>query len=355
MHQTTITEETVLVTGATGFLGRHVLHALRELHPGVRILALVREPAEWTQLDWTRELAGVELIRGGLLDVQDWQMDPRLDGLTGILHLAAVVQHSRRRPEVVYRTNIDGTLALVRLASARKCRMLFVSTSGTVGCFTTPEPQPDEDAPYCDRTVARWPYYDSKVKAERQARQLAGQLGVSLTIVRPPMLLGPGDHRFRSTSTILKYLRGKLPFLLDGGIHFTDIRDAAPAIVRALWHPAARPVYHLPGTSCSVDAFFRMCQDVCGVPAPKRKLPYQLAWTLASAAERAAHATGKHSPLPDPVVIEMAAHWWGLSSRHAQAELGYEPRAPRQTLADTIHWLRGHHESLRVPTVSATP
>ena len=342
---------TVLVTGATGFLGRHVLLALQAAMPEVRVLALVRDPAEWARQDWNKALDNVTLLEGGLKDPQAWQDDPRLDGLSGILHLAAVVKHSRRDTADLYATNIEGTLGLVRVAAARKCRMVFVSTSGTVGCFTNPRAQADEDALYCDRTVARWPYYDSKVKAERQARQLAATLGAELTIIRPPMLLGPGDHRFRSTGNIIKFLRGKLPFLLEGGIHFTDIRDAAPAIVQALWHPVARPVYHLPGTSCGVDEFFRLCREVSGVPEPKRKLPYRLAWTLASVAEQAAHAAGGHSPLPDPVVIEMASHWWGLSSRYAEQELGYKPRLPRQTLADTIQWLRANHEKLKAKPV----
>lgn len=339
---------TVLVTGATGFLGRHVLENLQTAQPGVRALALVRDRREWDRLDWTKGLCNVELIEGGLTGAQEWQQDPRLKGLGGILHLAAVVRHSRRDSADMYETNVDGTLRLVRLAARYRCRLVFLSTSGTVGCFPTRTQWADEDSAYCDRTVANWPYYDSKVQAERKARALAAELGVALTILRPPVLLGPGDHRFRSTGHIIRYLRGHLPFLIDGGMNFTDIRDAAPAIIAALWHPAARPVYHLPGTTCSVDEFFRMCREVSGVAEPKRKLPYQLALTLASAAERTAYLVpGGHSPLPDPVVIEMASHWWGLRSRYAEAELGYKPRPPRQTLSDTITWLRQNHTALR--------
>ncbi len=337
----------ILVTGATGFLGRHVLEALPSVLPETRAHALVRRRADWNRQKWTGALQHVEVIEGGVTGSEGWTGDRRLQNVTGIVHLAATVQHSRRNTAEMYDTNVDGTLRLVRLAAQLKCRMVFVSSSGTVGCFEDPLAKADEDSPYVERTVARWPYYDSKIKAERQARALAAQLGVQLVIVRPPMLLGPGDHRFRSTGNIIKFLRGQLPFLIDGGVSFIDIRDAAPAILRALDHPAARPVYHLDGTDCTVVEFFELCRQVSGVAAPAKVLPYDLAWQLATASETAGHVLKRKSPLPDPVVFEMARHYWGLTSLHSQRELGYVSRQPRQTLADTVAWLRANHPQLR--------
>jgi len=51
--------------------------------------------------------------------------------------------------------------------------------------------------------------------------------------------------------------------------------------------------------------------------------------------------------LPDPVVIEMASHHWGLASRDAEADLGYRSRSPQETLRDTIEWMRDNHSGLR--------
>lgn len=339
----------VLISGASGFLGRHILGALAANEPHVHPLALVRSRADWLAQDWVPlEAAAVDTIEGGVTGDDGWMDDARLSGLQGIYHLAALVRHSRRDPKDLYDTNVDGTLRMVRLAAKYRCRMVFVSTSGTVGVFRSPQGQADEDAPYCDPEVRRWPYYDSKVQAERKARALASELGVELIIIRPPILLGPGDHRFRSTGHIVRWLAGRLPFLIDGGMHFVDIRDAAAAMVAAMAHPAARPIYHLPGTACSIDAFFQMCQEVSGVAAPTRHLPFRVAWSLAQASERAADLLGHDKPvLPDPVVLEMARRWWGLKSRHAAQELGFSPRAPRQTLLDTIDWLRENHPGLR--------
>ncbi len=335
----------VLLTGATGFLGRHVIAALAERE--AKVLALVRRRSEWNRQDWTAPFADVELIEGGVTGPEGWTGDRRLAGVSGIIHTAAVVRHSRRTPDDIYETNVEGTLRMVRLAAKLGARLVFVSTAGTVACFSSADQRADEDADYLDRVVRDWPYYDSKVKAERAARALATQLGVELTIVRPPILLGPGDHRFRSTGYVLKFLRRKFPFVIEGGMSFIDVRDAAPAIVAAVSHPAARPVYHLDGANVTVPEFFELCRQVSGVPAPSKVLPYATAHALAVAAESAAHLLGKHSPLPDPVVIEMGHHYWGIASRYSGPELGYHPRPGRQTLADTVAWLREHHPQLK--------
>lgn len=323
----------LLVTGASGFLGRHLLQALQP-RPS---LALVRSEAAWRAMDWTGKIGPLETLEGSPLAPEAWQDDPRLDGLRGIVHLAARVEHSRRGAEALERINVEGTLAMVRLAAARGCRMLFVSTSGTVACSRDPDARPDEGAPRLDDALERWPYYRSKVRAEREARALAEALGVELVVVRPPILLGPGDHRLRSTHTLLRFLQGRLPFVVRGGIAFVDVRDVAQALARLTEIEPVRPVYHLPGTACSIEAFFRMAQEVSGIPAPRYVLPFRPAWVLA----RATAALGLRW-LPDPVVVEMASHFWGLSSRYAEQELDFRPRPPRETLADTLRWLREH-------------
>jgi nucleoside-diphosphate-sugar epimerase len=325
-----------LVTGASGFVGRHVIPSLRDGAGGPPALALVRDAAAWSALEWSRDLHA-ETVVGSLSDVEPWQEG--LPQLGGIAHLAAVVHHSRHAPADLHTINVEGTLAMVRLAAAQRCRLVVMSTSGTVGCFRTRDERADENAPFCESVVGGWPYYASKIALERQARALADELGVELVLLRPPILLGPEDHRFRSTSNVLRFLRGRLPFLIEGGMHFTDVRDVADAVIGALEQPEVRPVYHLVGTECGIVDFFAMLEEVSGVPKPKWVLPYRPAWWLARLVERL-HV------LPDPVVVEMAAHHWGACSLYA-SEIGYKPRDPRETLRDTVDWLRAHHEALR--------
>lgn len=269
--------------------------------------------------------------------------------MVAILHGAAEVKHSRRDTAAMFRTNVDGTLEMVRLAAHLDARLIFVSSSGTVGASPRPDDAPGEDAPFAHQVAGAWPYYASKIRAEEEAGRLATRLGVRLVIFRPPVMLGPGDHRFRSTGNIIRHLRGKLPFLLMGGMHFVDIRDAARAMLRAATHPDPSPIYHLIGTASTVPEFFGMVAQASGVPAPTRVLPARLAWAIGVAADRVAHALpgDRHSPLPDPVVFEMGAHYWGLGSTLAERDLGYASRPPMETLRDTIAFLRREHPLLQ--------
>ena len=338
-----------LVTGATGFLGRHLLTALHAASESYQAVALVRDRDTWNSYDWTRSLHRVETLRGSVTETASWTFDERLNGLSGIFHLAAVVRHSRVDTAELYRTNVDGTLNMVRLAADHDCRMIFVSTSGTVACFRSQDSIADENSPFCEAEVSSWPYYHSKIQAERRAMQLADELGVQLVIIRPPALLGPGDHRFRSTSNILRFLQGKLPFLIRGGIHFADIRDAAKALLRAMiLTEVLQPVYHLTGTACSIEKFFKIVEEASGVRSPRWILPFRPAWLAAAVLHRLGILLigSPFQTLPDPVVIEMASRYWDANSLFAESQLGYASRDAHRTIADTVDWLRNNHESL---------
>ena len=331
-------QRSYLVTGATGFLGRHVINAIRESDPDARLLALVRDPAA-DSLKQLSYLKDVELVTGSPIEPAYWENDPRLSGLDGIYHLAAEVKHSRSDTEAMHRLNVDGTLAIVRVARAKGARVVFASSSGTVGCSKEADYAPDEDAPYREDAARNWPYYMSKIIAEREARKLADELGAELVIMRPPVLLGPGDHRFRSIGNVMRVLRGRLPFVISGGMNFVDIRDAAAAMVAAMNHPSPRPVYNLPGTASSLDGFFRRVARIAGIKPSWRVLPARVVWLLARVNEMAGNPL---HILPDPVVIEMAGHYWGISSRYAVTDLGFSTRDPDQTIADTIEWIRAN-------------
>ncbi len=332
----------VLVTGATGFLGRHVLQQVG----GRRVLALVRDPDAWPYEDETERVHGE-------LTGSDWWDDPRLNGVDTVLHLAGHVHHSREHSEDSYTINVDGTLGMVRYAAHCGARLIIISTSGVVGCFLDSKRTADEDSEYVTDTVARWPYYHSKLVAEQQATALAEQLGVSLTILRPPMLYGPGDHRFRTTNMAVKIMKRGFPARIPGGVAFTDIRDVAAAVWACAELESPRPVYHLPGETWTVREFFESIAHLGGVKPPRFALPYRVAHTLALAARPLSKWTGKNL-MPDPVVIEMGRHHWGMTSKYAD-ELNFSPRPAEQTLADTVQWLRKHHPDVRQISAEKTP
>ncbi|MEN0062273.1 MAG: NAD-dependent epimerase/dehydratase family protein [Myxococcota bacterium] len=316
----------VLITGVTGLLGRHTVRALQRRVPDTQLVGLCRRP---------EPVDGVFQIPGAIERPQAWAGHPKLDGVDTILHLAAKVDHSRGQAQETHRVNVDGTVAIVELAARLGARVVFVSTSGTVGVFDDPDGWADEQSPYVWHRVQHWPYYASKVRAERQARARADELGVPLIIVRPPILLGPDDPTGRSARHVTRILDGRLPALVEGGVHWVDVRAAAEALVTLASDPAPPPVVHLPGTACSLREFADRIARIGGVRAPQWVLPWRVVHTAARVQRRLALPIG----IPDPVLVEMGRHWWGLRTRFAD-RLGWSPPDGDTTLRDTITWLR---------------
>lgn len=131
-----MTRPTVLVTGASGFLGRHLLRALHaQSKPAA---ALVRDEGAWRDTPWWREAGEVVVVQGTPLAAEALTARlARLD-VQCIIHAAGLVRHSRAEPEEMMRLNVEGTLQMVRAAHALRARLVFVSSSGTVVCIHSP-------------------------------------------------------------------------------------------------------------------------------------------------------------------------------------------------------------------------
>jgi len=330
----------LLVTGASGFLGRHLLEA-REGRPTA---VLVRSREAWAAWPWVEKLSGIHVVEGSLHEPERWSHSPALSQIGSVVHLAAHVEHSRGARVASFRANVDGTASILEVAGGWGARLIFISTSGTVGCFRDPRAIAFEDSPYCEAEIAGWPYYASKLEAERRARARAEQLGMQLVIVRPPVMLGPGDHRLRSSGHVLRVLEGRLPFRLPGGIGVVDVRDVAAALIKLIEHSDPARVYHLPGWNGSLDDFFEEIARLAGRRLPGLRPPAALLRALASGLSSLPDRFAKRLGLPDPVLLEMGTRFWGVGSRLAQADLGHTPRELRDTLTDALAWLKtqGH-------------
>jgi len=320
---------TVLVTGATGFLGEHLCRVLVEGGRTVRGLARTRSAI-------LAEL-GVEHIRGDVLGGPE--LDRGLAGASAVFHLAGAVSRDPGDAQRMMRLHVDGTRrVLERMAAAGVGRMVLASTSGTIG-VSKDEEILDETAPYAEQIVAGWPYYTSKIYQERLAFEHGARLGIEVVAVNPTLLLGPGDRRLSSTGDVRKFLKRQIPSIPDGGLSFVDARDAAVATAAALERGRPGERYLLGGPNWRTREFFARIGRIANIAPPRLHLPASWNKWGASVVEELYRWRGKEPPV-DRISVDMAGYYWWIDSSKAARELGFVARDPQLTLVDTVAYLR---------------
>lgn len=242
----------VLVTGANGFLGRHVVKELSRRAYHVR--AMLRHSA---MLSWSPH-PNIEEYRASFGKEED--LPEAVAGCDAVIHCAADTRQSHRSPKDYRAVNVEASLNLFRAAQrAGIARFVFVSTANTLGYGSIKEPG-HEGIPaalvFRDSGYAR-----SKIEAETVLR--SADKG-ELVIVNPTFLIGPDDARSGSEIIFSKILGKKLIPYPPGGKNYVDVRDAACGIVNALEKGRSGEKYLLSGENSSYEDFFRRVVKLSG-------------------------------------------------------------------------------------------
>ncbi|RMG16444.1 MAG: NAD-dependent epimerase/dehydratase family protein [Deltaproteobacteria bacterium] len=322
----------ILVTGGTGFLGRHVVRALLAAGEAPKILVR-NDDAELSRL-------GAEVIPGSVLIRDD--VARALRGVRQVFHLAGFVSRDRSHGRLMYEVHVEGSRNVLEAAAAAGVeRVVVASTSGTVAVSPRPDPLPTERDLDPIEIIAAWPYYLSKLYQERLCFRLGREHGIEVVAVNPSLLLGPGDRRLSSVSDVKKIVDGALPAIPPGGLSFADVRDVAQACLAAMERGRPGERYLLGAANMSFTHFVRKVAAIAGVEAPPLKLPEGVTRVSAQVLDRLGGIFG-FTPAVDPVSAEMSEYYWYLDDSKARAELGWAPRDPHETLADTVADLERH-------------
>jgi dihydroflavonol-4-reductase len=317
----------VFLTGATGFIGGHVLDAL--LDAGYPVRALVRTPGRLRTLPGVNEVVGDVTRSGDLVKA--------MSGCRLLIHCAALYSFSPSQRARINTTNAAGTagiLAAARLAGIE--RAVVTSSSATVGPARGGRPATEADHADEQRGSA---YHNSKIAAERAA--LAARVPAVLILPTAPV----GSRDWKPTPTgvaLLTFLRGRVLASVDGGINIVAVRDVAQAHVAALALGQPRQRYLVGGENLSFDQLWARLGAVSGRQAPRRRMPHTAALIAGFVDEARCRIVRGAQPVVPLEGVRMARHHMYVDSRRAADELGVAPSGIDAALEDAVRWYRDH-------------
>jgi dihydroflavonol-4-reductase len=316
-------EGDVFLTGASGFVGSHVLGAL--LARGYRVRALVR--GGWDAPPGVVQVTGDLREPGAIL--------PALHECRYLIHTAALYSFSSRDRATIVAVNIRGTsgiLEAARMAGVERC----VVTSSSAALPPASASRPATESDWASTTHRGWSYHASKLAGERAA--LSAQ--VSVTTVLPTAPVGPGDRRPTPTGKIVvDLLRGRMPATLGGGMNIVPVEDVAAAHVLALERGRSGERYIAGGVNVSLAELWGLISRAAGRPERTIRLPYAIAVAAARIDALRVRLTGGEPAVPLEGVrmgrLEMYS-----SSAKAAVELGYRPSSADDAIERAVRWYR---------------
>jgi dihydroflavonol-4-reductase len=317
---------TVLVTGGAGYIGGELTRRLLARGEEVRVLDL--------KVDESSDLArlGAELLAGDIRSPGDVRR--ALKGCDRLYHVAALFQmwqrDRRRYPDV----NVEGTRNVLENAlEMQVSRVVYTSSAVTIG---------EVDGQLGkENTVHRGyflsDYERSKHSAEGVALDLC-QRGLPLVVLNPTTVYGPGQTT-HMTGALARFLRGRLPFVVDAKLNFVYIDDVVEGHLSAMERGEVGRRYILGGENSSLVEFLSLGAEIAGVSRRPRVVPGPLVRASAQVLDVVSRLSGRR-PWVSLDEARTASHSFIFDTRRAREELGLEWTPLRTGLERTVRWLR---------------
>jgi dihydroflavonol-4-reductase len=321
---------TVLVTGASGFIGFAV--ARRLVEEGFAVRALVRSGSRRDRL----AALGVEIMEGSIGDAD--AVDAALAARRYLVHVAADYRLWARDRNAIVAANVGGTHVVMEAARRAKVeRVVYTSSVATVQ--PRPDGSPADESAFMPEHAASGAYQRSKIMAERLVREMVEQ-GLPAVIVNPATTIGPHDARPTPTGKIIiAAATGRMPAFVDTGLNLVHVDDVARGHVAALRRGRIGERYILGGENVRFERMLADIAALTGRRPPRLRIPWYAALPIAWAAEAASRVTGRE-PLASLEGVRHARDRMFFSSAKAEAELGIRARPYKEALADAVEWFR---------------
>jgi len=321
------------VTGATGFLGTHVARVLAEQGAGLRLL--VRPTSNLKNL----EGLPAETAMGDLRDAAS--LEKAMSGCEVVFHVAADYRLWVQDPAEMYRSNVEGTRAVLEAARKNGVRcVVYTSSVATIG-FTGNGHPADEDSPVALADMIGH-YKRSKFMAEQVALE-AGRAGMRVVTVNPTTPVGEQDIKPTPTGRIVvDFLKGKFPAYVETGLNLVDVRECALGHVEALERGKSGQRYILGGENLTLKQILDKLGAISGVPSPRVKLPYFVAYAAGLVDQTVSGRLLHREPRATVETVRMGKKKMWASSGKAERELGWKILPADNALRRAVEWFRAN-------------
>jgi dihydroflavonol-4-reductase len=321
------------LTGATGFLGSHVARVLSEQGADLRLL--VRPTSNLKNLEGLR----AETATGDLRDPAS--LEKAMSGCDTVFHVAADYRLWVRDPNEMYRSNVEGTQAILEAARKNSVRcVVYTSSVATMG-FTGNGCPADEDSPVSLADMIGH-YKRSKFMAEQVALE-AGRGGMRVVTVNPTTPVGEQDVKPTPTGRIVvDFLKRKFPAYVETGLNLVDVRECARGHIAAMEKGKSGERYILGGENLTLKQILDKLGAISGLPSPKVKLPYFVAYAAGAVDQTISGRLLGREPRATIETVRMGKKKMWASSGKAERELGWKTLPADAALRRAVDWFRAN-------------
>jgi dihydroflavonol-4-reductase len=325
------------LTGATGFLGSHVARVLAEQGADLRLL--VRPTSNLKNL----EGLNAETATGDLRDPAS--LEKAMSGCDTVFHVAADYRLWLRDPNEMYRSNVEGTRAILDAARKNKVHaVVYTSSVATMG-FTGNGRPADEDSPVALSDMIGH-YKRSKFMAEQVALEAGrnnNDNGLRVITVNPTTPVGEQDVKPTPTGRIVvDFLKGKFPAYVETGLNLVDVRECALGHIAALEKGKSGDRYILGGQNLTLKQILDKLGAISGLPSPKIKLPYFVAYLAGAVDQTISGRLLGREPRATIETVRMGKKKMWAASDKAERELGWKSLPADNALRRAVEWFRSN-------------
>jgi dihydroflavonol-4-reductase len=325
------------LTGATGFLGSHVARVLAERGADLRLL--VRPTSNLKNLEGLK----AETATGDLRDAAS--LEKAMAGCDTVFHVAADYRLWVRDPEEMYRSNVEGTRAILDAARKNGVRcVVYTSSVATMG-FTGNGHPADEDSPVALADMIGH-YKRSKFMAEQVALEAGrnrGKDAMRVVTVNPTTPVGEQDIKPTPTGRIIvDFLKRKFPAYVETGLNLVDVLECARGHVAALEKGRSGERYILGGENLTLKQILDKLGAISGLPSPQVKLPYFVAYVAGAVDQTVSGRLLGREPRATVETVRMGRKKMWASSDKATRELGWKTVPADGALRGAVEWFRAN-------------